>query len=54
MDWKSPSIVNGRREDFGDIVEMIAFWEELEIMENTPVVEQVARRGSPAQNLIDC
>ena len=54
MDWKSLSIVNGRREDFRDLEEMSAFWEELEIMENTSVVEQVARRGSPAQNLIDC
>ena len=53
MDWKSLSIVNGRREDFRDMEEMIAVWEELEL-ENTPVLEQVARRGSPAQNLIDC
>ena len=45
MDWKSPSIVNVRREDFRDMEEMIAFWEELEIVDNTPVVEQVARKG---------
>ena len=25
MDWKSPRIVNGRREDFRDMEEMIAF-----------------------------
>ena len=50
MDWKSQSIVNGRRVDFWDMEEMIAFCEELEIMENAPVVEQVAR----AQNVIDC
>ena len=54
MDWKSPSFVNGRREDFRDMEEMTAIWEELKIVENTPVVEQVAMRGSPAQNLIDC
>ena len=52
--WKSPRIMNGRREDFRDMEEMIAFCEELEILENTPVVEQVVRRGRPAQNLIDC
>ena len=50
MDWKSPSIVNDRRVDFWDMEGMIAFWEELEIMENDTVVEQVAR----AQNVKDC
>ena len=36
--------MDGRQEDFRDMEEMIAFWEELEIVENTPVWEQVARR----------
>ena len=46
--------MNGRQEDFRDMEEMIAFWVELEIVENTPVFEQVASRGSPDQSLRDC
>ena len=41
MDSNSPSIVNGRNLNFRDMEEMIAFWEELEMVENTTVVGSV-------------
>ena len=46
MDSNSPSIVNGRNLNFRDMEEMIAFWEELEMVENTTVVGSVCRRVS--------
>ena len=41
VDWNSPSIVNVSKENFRDMEQMIAFWEELEMVENTPVVGSV-------------
>ena len=52
VDWNSPSIVNGRKENFRDMEQMIAFWEELEMVENTPVVELfTTRRGETSIKL---
>ena len=58
VDWNSPSIVNGRKENFRDMEQMIAFWEEPEMVENTPVVEHVeqfpTRRRESTIKLENC
>ena len=55
VDWNSPSIVNGRKENFRDMEQMIAFWEEPEMVENTPVVEQFpTRRRESSIKLENC
>ena len=41
MDWNSPSIVNGRNLNFRDMEQIFAFWKELEMVEDTPVVGSV-------------
>ena len=41
VDLNSPSIVNVSEENFRDMEQIIAFWEELEMVENTLVVSFV-------------
>ena len=50
VDWNSPSIVNGMKEN---MEQMIAFWEELEMVENTPVVEQFTTRRRESSIKLD-